>query len=88
MLRVDTDLLHPTKPEVRVHRSDDTPPRPERRVRRRRSVPTNVLIPVQHREALKRLSERTRVSQSEYLREAVSDLLEKYLEVLDRSDAA
>jgi len=53
-------------------------PGPERRPRRGRSVPTNVLIPMVHREALRRLSAVTRVSQSEYLREAVSDLLRKY----------
>ena len=70
-------------------RSDDILPRPERRIRRRRSVPTNVLIPAQHRDLLKKLSERTRVSQSEYLREAVADLLDKYGDVLDpQRDAA
>lgn len=62
-------------------------PGPERRVRRGRSVPTNVLIPVVHREALRRLSAVTRVSQSEYLREAVSDLLRKYRYVLEAKEA-
>ena len=42
-----------------------------------------MLIPVAHRDALKRLAARTRVSQSEYLREAVADLLDKYDSVLD-----
>lgn len=56
--------------------------------RRRRTIPTNVLIPVAHRDALKRLARRTRVSQSEYLREAVADLLDKYRSVLDDEAAA
>ena len=43
-----------------------------------RPVPTNVLIPQAHRDALKRLATRTRISQSEYLREAIQDLLAKY----------
>lgn len=37
-------------------------------------------IPKQRLEALKELSKRTRVRQSEYLREAIADLLEKYEE--------
>ena len=45
---------------------------------RRRIVPTNVLVPEAHRDALKRLAARTRISQSEFLREAVGDLLDKY----------
>ncbi len=49
----------------------------------KRPVPTNVLIPESHREALKRLAARTRISQSEYLREAVGDLLDKYADALD-----
>lgn len=57
-------------------------PNPDRRPRRGRSIPTNVLIPTEHKEALKRLAESTRVSQSEYLREAISDLLAKYQAVL------
>ena len=42
------------------------------------SVPTNVLIPRHHRLALRRLSEKTRISQSAFLREAIADLLAKY----------
>jgi len=53
-------------------------PKPERRPQRGRSIPTNVLIPLVHRDALRHLSAVTRVSQSEYLREAVADLLKKY----------
>lgn len=48
----------------------------------KRPIPTNVLIPSDHRRALKELAARTRISQSEYLREAVSDLLDKYSEAL------
>ena len=46
-------------------------------------VPTNVLIPERHREALKLLSAQTRISQSEYLREAVADLLDKYADKVE-----
>jgi predicted DNA-binding protein len=41
-------------------------------------VATHVLIPVTVAEKLKELSRKTRVTQSEYLREAVDDLLRKY----------
>jgi hypothetical protein len=41
-------------------------------------VATHVLIPVTIAERLRDLSRRTRVTQSEYLREAVVDLLGKY----------
>ncbi|MFW5878880.1 MAG: ribbon-helix-helix domain-containing protein [Myxococcota bacterium] len=53
-------------------------------------VPTNVLVPESHREALKLLSATTRISQSEYLREAVADLLDKYRDALEErsSEAA
>jgi predicted DNA-binding protein len=43
-------------------------------------VATHVLIPVQVAQRLKDLSRKTRVRQSEYLREAVEDLLRKYQE--------
>jgi len=46
--------------------------------RRRESVATNVVIPKIHKQMLQHLSKRTRITQSEYLREAVADLLEKY----------
>jgi hypothetical protein len=52
-----------------------------------RQVPTNVLVPASHREALKQLSSRTRISQSEYLREAVADLLAKYAQALEDAGA-
>jgi len=41
-------------------------------------VSTHVLVPEQQAERLRELSKRTRIAQSEYLREAVDDLLVKY----------
>lgn len=41
-------------------------------------VATHVLIPVTIAERLRDLARKTRVTQSEYLREAVQDLLQKY----------
>ena len=41
-------------------------------------VSTHVLVPDEQVLKLKELSRRTRIAQSEYLREAVDDLLEKY----------
>ena len=41
-------------------------------------VSTHVLVPAEQVEKLRLLSKRTRVAQSEYLREAVEDLLSKY----------
>jgi hypothetical protein len=41
-------------------------------------VSTHVLVPEQQVERLRELSKRTRIHQSEYLREAVDDLLAKY----------
>jgi len=41
-------------------------------------VATHVLVPASLAERLRELSRRTRVTQSEYLREAVADLLRKY----------
>lgn len=45
-------------------------------------VSTHVLVSEDQVEALRELSRRTRVAQSEYLREAVEDLLAKYQTVL------
>jgi hypothetical protein len=45
-------------------------------------VSTHVLVREDQVEALRELSRRTRVAQSEYLREAVDDLLQKYQGVL------
>jgi hypothetical protein len=44
----------------------------------RERVSTHVLISEEQVERLRELSRRTRVAQSEYLREAIDDLLRKY----------
>lgn len=54
-------------------------------VRRSENVATNVVIPLRHKEMLQYLSGQTRITQSEYLREAVADLLEKYRDVFKGS---
>ncbi len=41
-------------------------------------VSTHVLVPEEQVQKLRELSRRTRIAQSEYLREAVEDLLTKY----------
>ena len=41
-------------------------------------VATHVLVPMSIAEQLRELARKTRVTQSEYLREAVTDLLAKY----------
>jgi hypothetical protein len=46
--------------------------------RRSDVVSTHVLVPETEAEKLRELSRKTRVAQSEYLREAVDDLLVKY----------
>ena len=48
---------------------------------RSENVATNVVIPRRHKEMLEHLSKVTRITQSEYLREAVADLLVKYRDV-------
>jgi hypothetical protein len=48
------------------------------RVDKSEVVSTHVLVEEDKVEKLRELSRRTRVHQSEYLREAVDDLLEKY----------
>jgi predicted DNA-binding protein len=50
-----------------------------------KEVATHVLVPEEHAERLRKLAARTRVNQSEYLREAVDDLLSKYLEEAEPS---
>ena len=45
---------------------------------KRDNVVTNVVIPRLHKEMLVALARKTRITQSEYLREAVADLLQKY----------
>jgi hypothetical protein len=49
-------------------------------------VSTHVLVSEDQVEKLRELSLRTRVAQSEYLREAVDDLLSKYSTVLDTGE--
>ncbi|MCA2979449.1 MAG: ribbon-helix-helix domain-containing protein [Myxococcaceae bacterium] len=44
----------------------------------RQVVSTHVLVEAEKVEKLRELSKRTRIAQSEYLREAVDDLLTKY----------
>jgi hypothetical protein len=44
-------------------------------------VSTHVLVSTSHAERLRELSRRTRVAQSEYLREAVDNLLDKYFQM-------
>ncbi len=46
-------------------------------------VSTHVLVEHEKVEELRELSRRTRVAQSEYLREAVDDLLSKYHRIKD-----
>jgi hypothetical protein len=41
-------------------------------------VSTHVLVPEDQAEKLRHLSRKSRIAQSEYLREAVDDLLDKY----------
>lgn len=46
--------------------------------RKAQVVSTHVLVPEAQADQLRELSKRTRIAQSEYLREAVDDLLGKY----------
>ena len=50
------------------------------------SVSTHVLVEEDHVLRLRELSKKTRVAQSEYLREAVDDLLEKYHSEADKAE--
>ena len=43
-----------------------------------KEVATHVLVPEEYAEKLRRLAAKTRINQSEFLREAVDDLLAKY----------
>ena len=56
----------------------DVPSTHEPMVRGSDVVSTHVLVPEEQAEKLRLLSRKTRVAQSEYLREAVDDLLVKY----------
>ncbi len=50
------------------------------------TVSTHVLVAEEQVVKLRELSRRTRVAQSEYLREAVDDLLQKYSEKQENSE--
>jgi hypothetical protein len=49
-------------------------------------VSTHVLVPVEQVHKLRELARRTRIHQSEYLREAVEDLLAKYVRADDGTE--
>jgi hypothetical protein len=51
------------------------------------TVSTHVLVAEDQAERLRELSKRTRVAQSEYLREAVEDLLSKYVKSPEDEDS-
>lgn len=62
-----------------VEASIDSSPSPSSAPSRKSDiVSTHVLVPEEQAEKLRELSRRTRIAQSEYLREAVDDLLDKY----------
>lgn len=48
------------------------------RKKEKTEVTTHVLVPEEMMERLRKLSQRTRVSQADFLREAVDDLISKY----------
>lgn len=58
--------------------ADSSEPSTQEAPRRDGVVSTHVLVPELQAEQLRELSRKTRVAQSEYLREAVDDLLGKY----------
>jgi len=67
--------------------SGETPsPSPEQPARADNVVSTHVLVPESQAEKLRHLARKTRIAQSEYLREAVEDLLEKYGKVQNDND--
>lgn len=65
--------LSPVSSEVSTTSIEPASPAPETDV-----VSTHVLVPEEQVQKLRELSRRTRIAQSEYLREAVEDLLTKY----------
>jgi hypothetical protein len=66
-----------------THAPVSTPLEADTATSRNEVVSTHVLVGEDQVEALRELSRKTRVAQSEYLREAVEDLLTKYREVLE-----
>lgn len=71
--------MHDTTIEPRLVESTDTHrPTHAHTDAEKEVVSTHVLVEQEKVEQLRELSKRTRVAQSEYLREAVDDLLNKY----------
>jgi hypothetical protein len=70
----DTTMLGRTLDAVGVQSHTSTHAEPEKT----EVVSTHVLVEQDKVDALRELSRRTRIAQSEYLREAVDDLLNKY----------
>lgn len=68
--------MHDLSTEVPVSESVSEPEASSRRAEQ--VVSTHVLVPEAQVGKLKLLSRKTRIAQSEYLREAVDDLLDKY----------
>ena len=56
--------------------------------KRHQNIATNVVMPWVYKEKLKYLARRTRINQSEFLREAVADLLKKYQHIFQDSEFA
>lgn len=50
------------------------------------SVPMTIVLPVHYKKMLRYLSDKTRIRQSEYMREAIQDLLIKYRGEFRRSE--
>jgi hypothetical protein len=68
----------PMSPEVTPASADSNGPDASESV-----VSTHVLVPIEQVHKLRELARRTRIHQSEYLREAVEDLLAKYVRSSD-----
>jgi hypothetical protein len=64
----------PMNPEAPTVSADSNAPEASETV-----VSTHVLVPIEQVHKLRELARRTRIHQSEYLREAVEDLLTKYV---------
>ena len=69
------DISGSAVPETALNGSTQPKPTSDRA---EKVVSTHVLVPEAQAEKLRELSRKTRVAQSEYLREAVDDLLGKY----------
>jgi hypothetical protein len=49
-------------------------------------VPTTIMVPAHYKKMLRYLSDKTRIRQSEFMREAIRDLLIKYRGEFNRSE--